>query len=164
MKPRELIAEATTPDGAPLTLTREADGYVVRVRGATLMASRAHGSEEAMAAVACGGLRDRAGARVLVGGLGMGFTLRATLDALMPPGAAPTSRTAPAIGRRKSATLEVRRPWRSGRGTRRWRCARSRACHKRWHTRAIPQQVTRSRKLRYRARERSVRRREFPDC
>jgi spermidine synthase len=46
------------------------------------MSSRAHGSEEAMAELACADLATRAGARVLVGGLGMGFTLRAVLDAL----------------------------------------------------------------------------------
>lgn len=84
MKPRELLSEAKTPDGAPITLTREAEAYVVRVSGVPLMSSRVHGSEEAMAELACAPLRERSGARVLVGGLGMGFTLRAALDALGP--------------------------------------------------------------------------------
>lgn len=82
MRPRELISESVTPDGAPLTLTREGgDAYVIRVSGVPLMSSRVHGSEEAMADL-CAGLA--APARVLVGGLGMGFTLRATLDVLGP--------------------------------------------------------------------------------
>ena len=82
MKPRELLSESVTPDGAPITLTREAEALVVRVSGVPLMSSRVHGSEDAMAEVGCAPLRAREGARVLVGGLGMGFTLRATLDAL----------------------------------------------------------------------------------
>ncbi|HSU04327.1 MAG TPA: hypothetical protein VLI93_02030, partial [Acetobacteraceae bacterium] len=47
-----------------------------------LMATRAHGSEEAMARLACRRLRDRGDARVLIGGLGMGYTLRAALNVL----------------------------------------------------------------------------------
>jgi spermidine synthase len=50
------------------------------------MSSRAHGSEESLAEAGCGHLRGAATPRVLVGGLGMGFTLRAALDVL-PAGA-----------------------------------------------------------------------------
>ena len=81
---RTLIAEAVTPDGEALTLTLEAGHHVVRVRNELLMSSRVSGSEEALARLA---LCDRASGnanRVLVGGLGMGFTLRAVLDALSP--------------------------------------------------------------------------------
>lgn len=79
---RELLAEDSTPDGAPVTLTREAGALVVSVAGQSLMASDVHGSEEHMSELACEPLRDRRGARVLIGGLGMGFTLRAALDHL----------------------------------------------------------------------------------
>jgi spermidine synthase len=48
------------------------------------MNSRQHASEEALARIGCESLGKVAGARVLVGGLGMGFTLRAALDALAP--------------------------------------------------------------------------------
>jgi len=82
MLPRELLGESVTPDGAPITLTREGVALVVRIGNVPLMSSRVHGSEEALAEVGCAGLRARASARVLVGGLGMGFTLRAVLDAL----------------------------------------------------------------------------------
>lgn len=82
MIPRELLASSTTPDGHPLTLTREATHLVVRVRGVPLMSSAVHGSEEAMAEIACAPLGARQGARVLIGGLGLGFTLRAALDLL----------------------------------------------------------------------------------
>jgi len=46
------------------------------------MSSRAHGSEESLAEAGCGHLRGAAAPRVLVGGLGMGYTLRAALDVL----------------------------------------------------------------------------------
>ncbi len=58
--------------------------FVIRVQGQELMSSRVHGSEEAMARLGCAGLRTRRGARVLVGGLGLGYTLRATLEELGP--------------------------------------------------------------------------------
>src|SRR5258708_40293548 len=46
------------------------------------MNSRMHGSEEALATLACARIADRARSRILIGGLGMGFTLRAALGAL----------------------------------------------------------------------------------
>ena len=82
MLARELLGESVTPDGKPITLSREGVSLIVRVGGVPLMSSRVHGSEEALAEVGCEGLRSRAERRVLVGGLGMGFTLRAVLDAL----------------------------------------------------------------------------------
>lgn len=80
MASREIIEESITPDGEALTLTREAGGHAVRVRGALLMSSRLCGSEQAMAKLAFSDdvVPDRA--RVLVAGLGMGYTLRALLD------------------------------------------------------------------------------------
>ena len=86
MKPWELLGETTTPDGTTLTLTRHTDEYAILANGRSLMSSRMHGSEEAMAALACRRARTLEQPSVLVGGLGMGFTLRATLD-LLPPGA-----------------------------------------------------------------------------
>ncbi|HEX5070144.1 MAG TPA: hypothetical protein VFV78_07995, partial [Vicinamibacterales bacterium] len=70
------------PDGTDMRLQRRDTEYAIFAAGKLLMSSRMHGSEEAMAALACAHLRDRATARVLVGGLGMGYTLRATLDVL----------------------------------------------------------------------------------
>ena len=87
MKPWELLGETRTPDGTLLALTCRDREYVILAGGKSLMSSRMHGSEEALATIGC--RRARASERpcVLIGGLGMGFTLRATLDAL-PPGAA----------------------------------------------------------------------------
>jgi spermidine synthase len=74
------MGRATAPDGTELILARRGDEWVVRAGGRLLMTSRAHGSEEALAALAL----ERAARRrtVLVGGLGLGYTLRATLDRL----------------------------------------------------------------------------------
>ncbi len=82
MQPLELLGESTTPDGSDLKLTRRTNEYIILANGKTLMSSRMHGSEEALATFACHGLRTSKHVCVLIGGLGMGFTLRAALDLL----------------------------------------------------------------------------------
>lgn len=81
MKPWEHLDTAATPDEHSLELWRHDRDYVIRADGYELMVSRRHQSEEAMMSLACP--QPSAGACVLIGGLGMGYTLRATLD-LMP--------------------------------------------------------------------------------
>ena len=85
MKPWELLGEARTSDGTLMALTRRGGEYVIHADGKSLMSSRMHGSEEALATFGCRNLGDRAEPRVLIGGLGMGFTLRSALDRLPPP-------------------------------------------------------------------------------
>jgi spermidine synthase len=68
--------------GQALVLAQRGDEFAIRVRGAELMNSRSHASEDALARLGCAELAKQPQARVLVGGLGMGFTLRAALDAL----------------------------------------------------------------------------------
>ena len=80
MPRRTLIAASTTPDGEALTLSAERGEYVARVRGETLMSSRQSGSEQAMAELAFTTVAPQHATRILVAGLGMGFTLRAVLD------------------------------------------------------------------------------------
>ncbi len=58
-------------------LSRRGEEYVLRMRGAELMNSRSHASEELLATLGCANLPSSA--RVLIGGLGMGFTTRAAL-------------------------------------------------------------------------------------
>ena len=82
MKPFERLAEARTPNGALLVLSRHDGSYVIRVDGIELMSTRRHLSEDRLAVVACAPIRERPRARVLIGGLGLGFTLRAALAQL----------------------------------------------------------------------------------
>jgi spermidine synthase len=82
MKPWVTLAEATAPDGEKLVLQRRDTETVIRVGGQVLMTSRAHDSERALAIVAAEHLKEVAEPRVLIGGLGLGFTLRGMLEEL----------------------------------------------------------------------------------
>src|SRR3954468_12103914 len=82
MKPRERLGEARTPNGSLLVLYRHDGAYLIRADGIELMSTRRHLSEDRLSEVACAPLRDVADARVLIGGLGLGFTLRAALRLL----------------------------------------------------------------------------------
>ena len=89
MKSWELLNQTHTVDGSTVCLMRHDDEYMILASGKPLMSSRSHGSEEALAKLACRRARTMKQPRVLVGGLGMGFTLRAALD-LLPSGAVVT--------------------------------------------------------------------------
>ena len=67
-----------------LALYRHDGAYLIRADGLELMSTRRHLSEDRLADVACTPVRERHGARVLIGGLGLGFTLRAALRQLRP--------------------------------------------------------------------------------
>jgi len=79
--PRELLDTASLPGGGTLRLLRRGDEYSIMLGASELMNSRKSGSEEALAGLAAARLADRREPRVLIGGLGMGFTLRAALAA-----------------------------------------------------------------------------------
>ncbi|MEO6526729.1 MAG: spermidine synthase [Gemmatimonadaceae bacterium] len=79
MKPYERLGEARTPNGTLIALYRHDGAYLIRADGVELMSTRRHLSEDRLAEVACAPRRDLLGARVLIGGLGLGFTLRAAL-------------------------------------------------------------------------------------
>jgi spermidine synthase len=97
LKPWERLGEATTPDGAPLLLKRHDTEYVIYVNGQSLMTNRMHGSEDALATLACADLRRAEAPSVLIGGLGMGFTLRAALDLLPASATVVVSELMPAV-------------------------------------------------------------------
>ncbi len=97
MKPWELLGQTRAPDGAELALTLRSGEYVILANGKSLMSSRMHGSEEALATFACARIRGHEEPRVLIGGLGMGFTLRATLDLLPPDGSVVVAELVPAV-------------------------------------------------------------------
>lgn len=81
MRP-ELLASTTTPDRRRMTLTQYGRHYYIEVDGQGLMSTRAPGSERALADLAGRELAGHARPRVLIGGLGLGFTLGAALDVL----------------------------------------------------------------------------------
>ena len=95
MKPWETLATATTPDGGRFELQSHDGNYVIHADGYDMMTSYSHGSEDAMMSLACP--RPRADACILVGGLGMGYTLAATLDLLPAGGSAVVSELVPEV-------------------------------------------------------------------
>jgi spermidine synthase len=72
------------PGGAELKLFRRGGDFMIVLERNELMNSRMRGSEEALATMTLARLREPKAARLLVGGYGMGFTLRAALAALGP--------------------------------------------------------------------------------
>ena len=80
MTPWELLGKAVVPgQTGELRLYRRGADFSIRADGQELMNSRMHGSEDALAELACGKLSGRPLPRVLIGGLGMGFTLATAL-------------------------------------------------------------------------------------
>lgn len=82
MKKWTELERVTTPDGSVLSLAKHDQDYVFRVNGRELMSTRHSHSEEQLGSVGCAELGGRRGAHVLIGGLGLGFTLRAALASL----------------------------------------------------------------------------------
>ncbi|MCE9666091.1 hypothetical protein LY622_21920 [Halomonas sp. M5N1S17] len=81
----EVIGTASIPGkGSELRLLQRNDEFSIRIAGSPgeLMNTRLHGSEDALAELACQRIADRGDIRVLIGGLGMGFTLAAALRSL----------------------------------------------------------------------------------
>jgi spermidine synthase len=97
VKPFELLGQTVSPDGTDMKLIRRGDEYLILADGAMLMSSRIHGSEEALATFACQRVRTLERPSVLIGGLGMGFTLRATLDLLSPDATVVVAELVPAV-------------------------------------------------------------------
>ncbi|WP_293704668.1 spermidine synthase [Sphingopyxis sp. UBA6723] len=84
MKMRELLGTAQVPGGDELRLYRRGDDFIIAIDRNELMSSRMSGSEEALATMTCERLRSARAASLLIGGYGMGFTLRAALATLGP--------------------------------------------------------------------------------
>ena len=82
MKPRNTLATAALPDNKTLALIEQDGVYSVSIDGIELMSTRRHASEETLAELACAHLVKTPRARVLIGGLGFGYTLKAALEIL----------------------------------------------------------------------------------
>jgi len=76
----ETLDRRESADGVLELRQRGADDFLICIDGRVLMNSRASRSEEELGVRTCAGLAP--GARILIGGLGMGFTLRAVLDSI----------------------------------------------------------------------------------
>lgn len=98
MIPWVLIDTAEVPGGGgELRLKRHGAEFAIMLGSDELMNSRLSGSEEALATIACERIRDRKAPRILIGGLGMGFTLRAALAALGPEARIIVAELVPAV-------------------------------------------------------------------
>ncbi len=84
MKPIVRIATARTPDGGEMVLYQHDRDFSIKINGQDLMHSRQHESELELARLGCEHLAGRKAPSILIGGLGMGYTLRQALDMLSP--------------------------------------------------------------------------------
>ena len=82
MKPTIKLATARTPDGGEMQLYQHDRDFLIEINGLELMTSRQHESEQELARLGCAHLSGRKAPCVLIGGLGMGYTLRQALDIL----------------------------------------------------------------------------------
>ena len=99
MIPWQLLDTTPIPgDGRHLQLHRRGDEFSISIVGSgVLMNTRAHGSEDALAELSCRQVVDRLQPRVLIGGLGMGFTLAAALSHLGPTAEVVVSELVPGV-------------------------------------------------------------------
>jgi len=82
--PWRTVDTAETDEGLMTLMQRGDREFVIKMKSFILMNSRLNLTEVALASSACGALGSRRKPRVLIGGLGMAFTLRAALDTLPP--------------------------------------------------------------------------------
>jgi len=96
MKPHLKLAETLTPDGGRLTLHSHDGNFCIRLNGQDLMHSASASSELQLGELATEGITARP-ARVLIGGLGLGFTLKAVLEKSGPEMAVDVAELFPAV-------------------------------------------------------------------
>lgn len=82
-----------------VTLLKRGTEFSIRTAGTELMNSRLHGSEDALAELTCSRIKRKSGLRILIGGLGMGYTLAAALEQSEPDTLIAVSELIPAVVR-----------------------------------------------------------------
>jgi spermidine synthase len=98
MIPWVLLDTAIVPGGGgELRLKQRGAEFSIMLGHNELMNSRLSGSEQALATLACERIGSRANPKILIGGLGMGFTLRAALGALGPTARIVVAELVPAV-------------------------------------------------------------------
>ncbi len=80
MKPKVKIATTRLPDGGEMVLYQHDRDFSIEINGQDLMHSRQHESELELARLGCAHLAGSKAPRILIGGLGLGYTLRQVLD------------------------------------------------------------------------------------
>jgi spermidine synthase len=96
--PWKLIDTADVPGGGEqLRLMQRGKEFTIKLGQNELMSSRLFGSEEALATLSCFRIKERPAPRLLIGGLGMGFTLRAALNVLGPQARVMVAELVPAV-------------------------------------------------------------------
>lgn len=94
----EFLDNAHVPGSSEeLRLYRRGSEYSIRVDGNELMNSCVHGSEDALAELACARIVEQSSPRILIGGLGMGFTVAAALAHLAADGRVVVAELVPAV-------------------------------------------------------------------
>lgn len=94
-----VVVERVPTPGGEMVLSRRGDEFAIRVGGVQLMSSRSHDSEDELGRRAGAFVRSVRAPRMLVGGLGLGFTLRAALEALPPTARVEVVEIVPAVVR-----------------------------------------------------------------
>lgn len=97
MLPWSLLDSAQIPGGGELRLRRRGTEFAIMLDGNQLMSSRLSATEQALATIACDKLRAAQRPHILIGGLGMGFTLRAALAVLGPQARIAVAELVPAV-------------------------------------------------------------------
>ncbi len=98
MIPWEEIDRAKVPgQQGDVTLRKRGTEFSIRTAETELMNSRLHGSEEALAELACSRIKRKSGMAILIGGLGMGYTLAAALEHSGPDARITVSELIPAV-------------------------------------------------------------------
>ncbi|MBU8911892.1 MAG: hypothetical protein KOO65_11540, partial [Desulfobacterales bacterium] len=98
MIPWEKIDRAKVPGHeGEVTLMKRGSEFSIQTAGTQLMNSRLHGSEDALAKLTCSRIKQTSGLRILIGGLGMGYTLAAALEQSRPDARIIVSELIPAV-------------------------------------------------------------------
>ena len=97
MLPWEKLDTAHIPGGAELRLMRRGSEFAIKLGSNELMNSRLTATEQALATLACDRIKTRKAPKILIGGLGMGFTLRAALTVLDPEAKIDVAELVPAV-------------------------------------------------------------------
>ena len=98
MLPLKEIDRAKIPGNkGEIILFKRGSDFLIRTAGTELMNSRLHGSECALAELTCSHIKEKSGKKILIGGLGMGFTLTAALEESEPDTLITVSELIPAV-------------------------------------------------------------------